>query len=185
MGVISLVVYEKKKTTLFFFSKRLHFFSVFIETFQSNLISTRRQLIIKSSSGIVPNSLGPFTHERVVVGGSVSQLMTETTPRYISIHTFGHRNVSLDTHNVEHFLYLEKKDRWSRNVSFARTWRHAEATAFQPFPPCFMILEVEVELWSWDLCFFFFFLALGWGGLRGVAVPRSCWPASARVWPPR
>lgn len=43
----------------------------------------------------MPNSLGPFTHERVVVGGSVSQLMTETTPQYFSIHTFGHRNVSL------------------------------------------------------------------------------------------
>lgn len=41
------------------------------------------------------NSLGPFTHEHVVVGGSVSQLMTETTPRYISIHTFRHRNASL------------------------------------------------------------------------------------------
>lgn len=43
----------------------------------------------------MPNSLGPFTHERVVVGGSVSQLMTETTPQYFSKHTFGHRNVSL------------------------------------------------------------------------------------------
>ena len=83
----------------------------------------------------MPNHLGPFTHERVVVGGSVSQLMTETTPRYISIHTLGHKNVSLDTYNVEHFLHLEKEDRWSRNVSFARTWRHAEATALQPFPP--------------------------------------------------
>lgn len=33
--------------------------------------------------------------------------------------------------------------------------------------------------------FFPLFFASGWGGLRGVAVPRSCWPASARVWPPR
>lgn len=31
-------------------------------------------------------------------GRSVSQLMTETTPQHISIHTFGHRNVSLVRH---------------------------------------------------------------------------------------
>lgn len=55
----------------------------------------RRQLFAMSSGGNVPNSLGPFTHERVVVGGSVSQLMTETTPQYISVHAFGHRNASL------------------------------------------------------------------------------------------
>lgn len=55
----------------------------------------RRQLFAMSSGGNVPNSFGPFTHERVVVGGSVSQLMTETTPQYISVHEFGHRNASL------------------------------------------------------------------------------------------
>lgn len=145
------------------------------------------QLIIKSSGGNVPNSLGPFTHERAAVGVSVSQLMTETTPQFISILAFGHKNASLAGHaqcgtfpaagegspSVQECVLCARLE--------TRRGGSVPAVSTRVYDPGAGGGAAILAFFF----FFFFFFVLGWGKLRGVAVPRSCWPASARVWPPR
>lgn len=150
--------------------------SVFIEIMKSNL-----QLIIKSSGGNVPDSLGPFTHERAVVGVSSSQLMTETTLQFISILTLGHKNASLARH--------------AQCGTFP-----AVAEGSSSVQECVLCARLEtrrggrvpaVSTRVYDpgagggAAILACFVVLGWGRLRGVAVPRSCWPAWSHVWPPR
>lgn len=111
---------------------------------------------------------------------SVSQLMTETTPQHISSHTFGHRNVSLVRY-AQCGTFPAAGERRS-SVQECVRYAHLETRRGDSVPG---VSTRFYDPGAGGGAAIFAFFASGWGEWRGVAVPRSCWPALARVWPPR